>query len=367
MRSTACTTTSSTTPSSTGWSRRGSSSSTRSCTAAPSTAPRAARSSAPSARAAGACSRSTSRARVRSARACPGTLFAFLAPPIWEELVRRLVGRGTETEEERERRLQTAQGRAGGRVGVRSWSSSTTMFGERAKNSYHGCERVSAPSDAAHRQPRAMHVETNPSARRTPHVRNRGQPHRHHQPADRRPAARSPTPSTRWSSTRPSAPARSTRTTASCRRACSTTSARSSRPRSARSRCRSRSVRSTRASLTAEAARVVTRLVTARVPLRIVLGVSGGIAAYKAASLLRLFTEYGPRRHRRPHRGGAAVRRRADVVGPVGQAGRRPTSGSRVHEVPHVRIGKAADLVVVAPATADLLARARPTGSPTTC
>ena len=36
------------------------------------------------------------------------------------------------------------------------------MFGERAKNSYHGCERVSAPSDAAHRQPRAMHVETTP-------------------------------------------------------------------------------------------------------------------------------------------------------------------------------------------------------------
>ena len=45
------------------------------------------------------------------------------------------------------------------------WSSSTTMFGERAKNSYHGCERVSAPSDAAHRQPRAMHVETTPSAK----------------------------------------------------------------------------------------------------------------------------------------------------------------------------------------------------------
>jgi len=39
----------------------------------------------------------------------PGTLFAFLMPPSWEELVRRLVGRGTETEEERERRLQTAR------------------------------------------------------------------------------------------------------------------------------------------------------------------------------------------------------------------------------------------------------------------
>jgi guanylate kinase len=39
----------------------------------------------------------------------PGTLFAFLMPPSWEELVRRLVGRGTETEEEREWRLQTAR------------------------------------------------------------------------------------------------------------------------------------------------------------------------------------------------------------------------------------------------------------------
>ena len=39
----------------------------------------------------------------------PETLFAFLMPPSWEELVRRLVGRGTETQEERERRLQTAR------------------------------------------------------------------------------------------------------------------------------------------------------------------------------------------------------------------------------------------------------------------
>ena len=33
----------------------------------------------------------------------------FLEPPSWEELVRRLVGRGTETEEERDRRLETAR------------------------------------------------------------------------------------------------------------------------------------------------------------------------------------------------------------------------------------------------------------------
>lgn len=39
----------------------------------------------------------------------PGALFVFLAPPSWDELVRRLVGRGTETAEERERRLETAR------------------------------------------------------------------------------------------------------------------------------------------------------------------------------------------------------------------------------------------------------------------
>jgi guanylate kinase len=41
--------------------------------------------------------------------AMPGAFFCFLAPPSWEELVRRLVGRGTETEEERARRLATAR------------------------------------------------------------------------------------------------------------------------------------------------------------------------------------------------------------------------------------------------------------------
>ena len=39
----------------------------------------------------------------------PEALFVFLAPPSWEELVRRLVGRGTETEAERELRLQSAR------------------------------------------------------------------------------------------------------------------------------------------------------------------------------------------------------------------------------------------------------------------
>jgi len=39
----------------------------------------------------------------------PEALFVFLAPPSWDELVRRLVGRGTESEEEREVRLATAR------------------------------------------------------------------------------------------------------------------------------------------------------------------------------------------------------------------------------------------------------------------
>ncbi len=41
--------------------------------------------------------------------AMPEARFVFLAPPSWDELVRRLVGRGTEGPEERERRLATAR------------------------------------------------------------------------------------------------------------------------------------------------------------------------------------------------------------------------------------------------------------------
>jgi guanylate kinase len=39
----------------------------------------------------------------------PEATLVFLLPPSWDELVRRLVGRGTEDEEERERRLRTAK------------------------------------------------------------------------------------------------------------------------------------------------------------------------------------------------------------------------------------------------------------------
>lgn len=90
---------------------------------------------------------------------------------------------------------------------------------------------------------------------------------------------------------------------------------------------------------------------------RIVLGVSGGIAAYKVAALLRLLTEAGHDVRVVPTR--AAL----EFVGAPTWAALsgHPVSSEvwdGVHDVPHVRIGQDADLVVVAPATADLLARA---------
>ncbi len=91
--------------------------------------------------------------------------------------------------------------------------------------------------------------------------------------------------------------------------------------------------------------------------MRVVLGVAGGIAAYKACSLLRLFAEAGHE---------VTVVPTAAALQFVGEATWAALSGrpvrtdvwDGVHEVPHVRLGQEADLVVVAPATADLLARA---------
>lgn len=90
---------------------------------------------------------------------------------------------------------------------------------------------------------------------------------------------------------------------------------------------------------------------------KVVLGVSGGIAAYKACELLRGLTESGH---------DVRVVPTAAALNFVGAATWSALSGhpvatevwDGVHEVPHVRIGQGADLVVVAPATADLLARA---------
>ncbi|MEU6488694.1 bifunctional phosphopantothenoylcysteine decarboxylase/phosphopantothenate--cysteine ligase CoaBC [Streptomyces sp. NPDC046887] len=90
---------------------------------------------------------------------------------------------------------------------------------------------------------------------------------------------------------------------------------------------------------------------------KVVLGVSGGIAAYKACELLRRLTESGH---------DTTVVPTASALHFVGAPtwaalSSHPVSTevwSDVHEVPHVRIGQGADLVVVAPATADLLAKA---------
>ncbi|HEU4424138.1 MAG TPA: bifunctional phosphopantothenoylcysteine decarboxylase/phosphopantothenate--cysteine ligase CoaBC, partial [Pilimelia sp.] len=90
---------------------------------------------------------------------------------------------------------------------------------------------------------------------------------------------------------------------------------------------------------------------------RVILGVGGGIAAYKACELLRLFTESGHR---------VRVVPTASALRFVGAPTWAALSGEPVaddvwadaHQVPHVRLGQEADLVVVAPATADLLAKA---------
>ncbi|HSK33979.1 MAG TPA: bifunctional phosphopantothenoylcysteine decarboxylase/phosphopantothenate--cysteine ligase CoaBC, partial [Propionicimonas sp.] len=90
---------------------------------------------------------------------------------------------------------------------------------------------------------------------------------------------------------------------------------------------------------------------------RIVLGVSGGIAAYKACLLLRLFTEAGH---------DVRVVPTGNALQFVGETTWAALSGHPVsssvmadaHLVNHVRLGREAELVVVAPATADLIARA---------
>jgi phosphopantothenoylcysteine decarboxylase / phosphopantothenate---cysteine ligase len=90
---------------------------------------------------------------------------------------------------------------------------------------------------------------------------------------------------------------------------------------------------------------------------RVILGVGAGIAAYKACELLRLLKESGHR---------VTVIPTADALRFVGEPTWAALSGepvatevwTNVAEVPHVRLGQTADLVLVAPATADVLARA---------
>jgi len=90
---------------------------------------------------------------------------------------------------------------------------------------------------------------------------------------------------------------------------------------------------------------------------RIVLGVAGGIAAYKACELLRRLTEAGHSVRVVPT---AAALRFVGAPTWAALSGQPVATDvwDGVHEVPHVRLGQQADLVMVAPATADLLARA---------
>ncbi|HEV7973341.1 bifunctional phosphopantothenoylcysteine decarboxylase/phosphopantothenate--cysteine ligase CoaBC [Amycolatopsis sp.] len=90
---------------------------------------------------------------------------------------------------------------------------------------------------------------------------------------------------------------------------------------------------------------------------RVVLGVGGGIAAYKACEVLRGLTESGH---------DVRVVPTEAALNFVGAATFEALSGHPVHtgvftevpEVQHVRIGKEADLVLIVPATANLLAKA---------
>lgn len=92
-------------------------------------------------------------------------------------------------------------------------------------------------------------------------------------------------------------------------------------------------------------------------PPRVVLGVAGGIAAYKACEVLRRLTETGHE---------VRVVPTESALNFVGAATFEALSGQPVRtgvfvdipEVAHVRLGQQAELVVIAPATADLMARA---------
>jgi phosphopantothenoylcysteine decarboxylase/phosphopantothenate--cysteine ligase len=92
-------------------------------------------------------------------------------------------------------------------------------------------------------------------------------------------------------------------------------------------------------------------------PRHVILGVGAGISAYKACELLRRLTESGCE---------VRVIPTPDALRFVGEATWAALSGrpvttdawTDVHQVPHVSLGQWADLVFIAPATADLLARA---------
>lgn len=87
----------------------------------------------------------------------------------------------------------------------------------------------------------------------------------------------------------------------------------------------------------------------------IVVGVGGGVAAFKAATLIRIFSKLGHTVRVIPTEASLEF---------VGVATWEALSGDRVHSgvfdaggADHVEIARGADLIVIAPATADLMAR----------
>lgn len=89
---------------------------------------------------------------------------------------------------------------------------------------------------------------------------------------------------------------------------------------------------------------------------RVVVGVAGGIAAYKACHIIRAFKEAGDDVRVVPTRAALEFVGRATFEALSGN----PVSTTvfdDVDKVQHVRVGQDADLIVIAPATADLMAR----------
>ena len=93
-----------------------------------------------------------------------------------------------------------------------------------------------------------------------------------------------------------------------------------------------------------------------KISREIILGVGGGISAYKACDLLRRLQDAGFLVSVIPTRASLNF---------VGKATWEALSGrpvqddlwNNVHEVPHIALAKKADAIVIAPATADLIAR----------
>src|SRR5262249_2715609 len=151
---------------------------------------------------------------------------------------------------------------------------------------------------------------------------------------------------------------RSTRTTASSERAAANSCRRSWRPVSATSRSRSPWRRSPRARSTSSASRSPPRPTDVSQPRdgRVLLGVTGGVAAYKAAILARQPSAAGA--HVTAVLTDAATRFiGADTLAALTGRPAYTTLWERPGEVLHVRLAHETDVAVIAPCTANVIAR----------